>query len=260
MNTDIFHSRHMRDYISSLHQVLVKNEIIINPKVLKCGQYLSKKKGYLRQRIQCDKIKLCPRCKYRSAPERIQKIISEQKKCLDSQKNLFSVSISNKYEKVDSLSIQVQKSRKSIAKFKNSRKWREIRESTIATVFEITFGKINGYYHHCYMIISTTSNVTKTKVEESFIPYWRKETGTYPNIIQLDEPTIFFQKIDPKINPSIDNLNDEVEQTFSKDELEGILHSYEIDKLPEHPITKEETVKVLKEMHLVQSKRKFGSR
>ena len=256
MNTDIFHSRHMRDYISSLHQVLVKNEIITNPKVLKCGQYLSKQKGYLRQRIQCDKIKLCPRCKYRTAPERIQKIISEQKKCLDSQKNLFSVSISNKYEKVDSLSIQVQKSRKSIAKFKNSRKWRELRERTIATVFEITFGKINGYYHHCYMIISTTSNFTKTKVEESFIPYWRKETGTYPNIIQLDEPTIFFQKIDPKINPSIDNLNDEVEQTFSKDELEGILHSYEIDKLPEHPITKEETVKVLKEMHLVQSKRK----
>ena len=108
------------------------------------------------------------------------------------------------------------------------------------------------------MIISTNSNVTKTKVEESFIPYWRKETGTHPNIIQLDEPTIFFQKIDPKINPSIDNLNDEVEQTFSKDELEGILHSYEIDKIPEHPITKEETVKVLKEMHLVQSKRKSG--
>ena len=257
MNTDIFHSRHMRDYISSLHQVLVKNEIIINPKVLKCGQYLSKKKGYLRQRIQCDKIKLCPRCKYRSAPERIQKIISEQKKCLDSEKNLFSVSISNKYENVDSLSIQVQKSRKSIAKFKNSRKWRGIRERTIATVFETTFGKKNGYYHHCYMIISTTSNVTKTKVEESFIPYWRKETGTYPNIIQLDEPTMFFEKIDPKINSLIDNPNDEVEQTFSKDELEGILHSYETDKLPEHPITKEETVRVLKEMHLVQSKRKY---
>ena len=110
------------------------------------------------------------------------------------------------------------------------------------------------------MIISTTSNVTKTKIEESFIPYWRKETGTYPNIIQLDEPTIFFQKIDPKINPSIDNLNDEVEQTFSKDELEGILHSYETDKLPELPITKEETVRVLKEMNRVQSKRKFGSR
>ena len=93
MNSDIFHSRHMKDYISSLHQVLVKNEIITNPKVLKCGQYLSKQKGYLRHRIQCDKIKLCPRCKYRSAPERIQKIISEQKKCLESQKNLFSVSI-----------------------------------------------------------------------------------------------------------------------------------------------------------------------
>ena len=66
------------------------------------------------------------------------------------------------------------------------------------------------------------------------------------------EPTIFFQKIDPKINPSIDNLNDEVEQTFSKDELEGILHSYETDKLPELPITKEETVRVLKEMNRIR--------
>ena len=102
------------------------------------------------------------------------------------------------------------------------------------------------------MIISTTSNVTKTKVEESFIPYWRKETGTYPNIIQLDEATMFFEKIDPKIYSLIDNPNDEVEQTFSKDELEGILHSYETDKLPEHPITKEETVRVLKEMNRVR--------
>ena len=44
MNTDIFNSRFMRDYISSLHQVLIKNEIITNPKVLKCGQYLSREK------------------------------------------------------------------------------------------------------------------------------------------------------------------------------------------------------------------------
>ena len=64
----------MRDYISSLHQVLIKNEIITNPKVIKCGQYLSREKGYIRYRIQCDKVKLCPRCKYRSAPERIQKL------------------------------------------------------------------------------------------------------------------------------------------------------------------------------------------
>jgi hypothetical protein len=233
--------------------VLVKNEIITNPKVLKCGQYLSKQKGYLRQRIQCDKIKLCPRCKYRTAPERIQKIISEQKKCLDSQKNLFSVSISNKYEKVDSLSIQVQKSRKSIAKFKNSRKWRGIREVTIATVFETTFGQENGYHHHCHMIISTTSNITKTKVKEAFIPYWKKETGTYLNIIQLDEPTMYLEKIDPKVKSMIAESNNELEQRFSKEELEGILHSYETDELPEHPITKEETVRVLRDMYENQS-------
>jgi hypothetical protein len=233
--------------------VLVKNEIITNPKVLKCGQYLSKQKGYLRQRIQCDKIKLCPRCKYRTAPERIQKIISEQKKCLDSQKNLFSVSISNKYEKVDSLSIQVQKSRKSIAKFKNSKKWRGIREDTIATVFETTFGQENGYHHHCHMIISTSSNITKTKVKEAFIPYWKKETGTYLNIIQLDEPTMYLEKIDPKVKSMIAESNNELEQRFSKEELEGILHSYETDELPEHPITKEETVRVLRDMYENQS-------
>ena len=253
MNTDIFHSRFMRDYISSLHQVLIKNEIITNPKVLKCGQYLSKQKGYLRQRIECDKIKLCPRCKYRSAPERIQKIISEQKKCLDSEKNLFSVSISNKYENVDSLSIQVQKLRKSIAKFKNSRKWRGIREDTIATVFETTFGQENGYHHHCHIIISTTSNITKTKVKEAFIPFWKKETGTYLNIIQLDEPTMYLEKIDPKVKSLIAESNNELEQRFSKEELEGILHSYETDELPEHPITKEETVKVLRDMYENQS-------
>ena len=113
----------MRDYISSLHQVLIKNEIITNPKVIKCGQYLSREKGYIRYRIQCDKVKLCPRCKYRSAPERIQKMMSEQKACLENQKNLFMVTLPIKHGKSDSLSSQVKKLRKSIAKFKNSRKW-----------------------------------------------------------------------------------------------------------------------------------------
>ena len=67
---------------------------------------------------------------------------------------------------------------------------------------------------------------------------------------------MYLEKIDPKVKSMIAETNNELEQRFSKEELEGILHSYEIDKLPEHPITKEETVKVLKEMHLVQSKRK----
>ena len=253
MNTDIFHSRFMRDYISSLHQVLIKNEIITNPKVIKCGQYLSREKGYIRYRIQCDKVKLCPRCKYRSAPERIQKMMSEQKVCLENQKNLFMVTLPIKHGKSDSLSSQVKKLRKSIAKFKNSRKWRGIREDTIATVFETTFGQENGYHHHCHMIISTTSNITKTKVKEAFIPFWKKETGTYLNIIQLDEPTMYLEKIDPKVKSMIAESNNELEQRFSKEELEGILHSYESDELPEHPITKEETVRVLRDMYENQS-------
>ena len=120
MNTDIFHSRFMRDYIGSLHQVLIKNEIITNPKVIKCGQYLSREKGYIRYRIQCDKVKLCPRCKYRSAPERIQKMISEQKKCLENHKNLFMVTLPIKHGKSDSLDSQVKTLRKFIAKLKNS--------------------------------------------------------------------------------------------------------------------------------------------
>ena len=108
MNTDIFHSRFMRDYISSLHQVLIKNEIITNPKVIKCGQYLSREKGYIRYRIQCDKVKLCPRCKYRSAPERIHKMMSEQKVCLENQKNLFLVTLPIKHGKSDSLSSSIE--------------------------------------------------------------------------------------------------------------------------------------------------------
>ena len=133
------------------------------------------------------------------------------------------------------------------------RKWRGIREDTIATVFETTFGKGNGYHHHCHMIISTTSNITKTKVKEAFIPYWKKETGTYLNIIQLDEPTMYLEKIDPKVKSLIAESYNELEQRFSKEELEGILHSYETDELPEHPITKEETVRVLRDMYENQS-------
>merc|ERR1711991_806114 len=94
------------------------------------------------------------------------------------------------------------------------------------------------------MIISTTSNITKTKVKEAFIPYWKKETGTYLNIIQLDEPTMYLEKIDPKVKSLITKSNNELEQRFSKEELEGILHSYETDELPEHRITKEASIKV----------------
>ena len=180
-------------------------------------------------------------------------MMSEQKVCLENQKNLFMVTLPIKHGKSDSLNSQVKKLRKSIAKFKNSRKWRGIREDTIATVFETTFGQENGYHHHCHMIISTTSNITKTKVKEAFIPYWKKETGTYLNIIQLDEPTIYLEKIDPKVKSMIAESNNELEQRFSKEELEGILHSYETDELPEHPITKEETVKVLRDMYENQS-------
>ncbi len=49
------------------------------------------------------------------------------------------------------------------------------------------------------------------------------------------------------------NRNNVLEQRFSKEELEGILHSYETDELPEHPITKEETVRVLRDMYENQS-------
>ena len=38
------------------------------------------------------------------------------------------------------------------------------------------------------------------------------------------------------VNSLIENPNDEVEQMFSKDDLEGILHSYETDELPERLI------------------------
>ena len=125
-STDIFHSRFMREYISSLHQVLIKNEIITNPKVLKCGQYLSRERGYIRYRIQCNKVKLCPRCKYRTAPERIKRMMSEQKESLENQNNLYMVTLPVKHKKSDPLSSQVHTLRTSLAKFKNSRKWREI--------------------------------------------------------------------------------------------------------------------------------------
>ena len=73
------------------------------------------------------------------------------------------------------------------------------------------------------------------------------------NIIQLNEPTMYLEKIDPKVKSMIAESNNELEQRFSKEELEGILHSYETDELPEHPITKEETVRVLRDMYENQS-------
>ena len=64
---------------------------------------------------------------------------------------------------------------------------------------------------------------------------------------------MYLEKIDPKVKSLIAESNNELEHRFSKEELEGILHSYETDELPEHPITKEETVRVLKDMYENQS-------
>ena len=64
---------------------------------------------------------------------------------------------------------------------------------------------------------------------------------------------MYLEKINPKVKSMIPESNEKVEQRFSKEELEGILHSYETDELPEHPITKAETVRVLRNMYENQS-------
>ena len=53
-------------FVDALHESLVNHKIITNPRVIQCGTYYSKERGYFRYRIKCGNIKECPRCRDRT--------------------------------------------------------------------------------------------------------------------------------------------------------------------------------------------------
>ena len=77
-------------FIDALHESLVNHKIITNPRVIKCGTYYSKERGYFRYRIKCGNIKECPRCRTRVLDFKRQEMLTEQEECLNAGGSLYN--------------------------------------------------------------------------------------------------------------------------------------------------------------------------
>ena len=52
-----------KQFVDILHESLINHRVITDPRVIQCGTYYSKERGYFRYRIKCGNIKECPRCR-----------------------------------------------------------------------------------------------------------------------------------------------------------------------------------------------------
>ena len=52
-----------KQFVDILHESLINHRVITDPRVIQCGKYYSKERGYFRYRIKCGNIKECPRCR-----------------------------------------------------------------------------------------------------------------------------------------------------------------------------------------------------
>ena len=69
-------------FVDALHESLVNHKIITNPRVIQCGTYFSKERGYVRYRVKCGNIKECSRCRTEGLSQRRQEMLSKQESCL----------------------------------------------------------------------------------------------------------------------------------------------------------------------------------
>ena len=70
-------------FVDALHESLVANKIITNPRVIQCGTYYSRERGYFKYRVKCGNIKECPRCRTENLAQRRQEMLTEQEECLN---------------------------------------------------------------------------------------------------------------------------------------------------------------------------------
>ena len=100
MNTSKNNTETSKDvlFVDALHESLVANKIITNPRVIQCGTYFSKERGYDRYRVKCGNIKECPRCRTVGLSQRRQEMLSEQELCLIEGGFLFMITRTLKHK------------------------------------------------------------------------------------------------------------------------------------------------------------------
>ena len=90
-----------KQFVDILHESLVNHKIITNPRVIQCGTYYSKERGYFRYRIKCGNIKECPRCREKTLSFRRSQMLQRQEECINQGGSLFIITGTLKHKKTD---------------------------------------------------------------------------------------------------------------------------------------------------------------
>jgi len=248
-------------FVDALHESLVNHKIITNPRVIKCGTYYSKERGYFRYRIKCGNIKECPRCRTRVLDFKRQGILTEQQECLSAGGSLFLITGTLKHEKTDKLKYLQDKLNDSVKKLKNQYGWRKImkgKSMSTKTVYETTYSLKHGFHPHVHMLIGLKQDgINKTGIHNALNNKWRNYTGANLDVTNIDSPTVYVggkEEYPEKLGSIFRNQKQEMETNFTRSGLETILVSH--DQIPEYTnpsMPRETIVKILKEMNQNQS-------
>ena len=250
-----------KQFVDILHESLVNHKIITNPRVIQCGTYYSKERGYFRYRIKCGNIKECPRCRERTLDFKRHQMLKTQEECLSNGGSLFIITGTMTHKKTDSLRYLQNKLRTAVSKLKNQKGWRKFQKQTshpTRTVYETTYSEENGYHPHVHMMFHADNQIiTKTELRETLNDYWRTYTGANLDVTNVDKPTIYVggkQEYPEKLESIFKKQKQEMKEHFNKSTLETMLVSYaQVPNYTNSSISKDEIVKVLKNMNKNQS-------
>ena len=247
-------------FVDALHESLVNHKIITNPRVIQCGAYYSKERGYFRFRKQCETIKECPRCRSRLLGFKRQEMLTEQEECLREGGSLFIITGTLRHRKSDSLRFLQGKLSDSVKRLKNQYGWRQImkgKSMPTKTVYETTYSLKHGFHPHVHMLIGLNQDgINKTQIHKALNNNWRNYTGANLDVTNVD-PTVYVggkEEYPEKLESIFRHQKQEMETNFTRPRLETILVSY--DQIPEYQnpsLPRETIVKILKEMNQNQS-------
>ena len=249
-------------FVDALHESLVANKIITNPRVIQCGTYYSRERGYFKYRVKCGNIKECPRCRTENLAQRRQEMLTEQEDCLNEGGSLFLVTGTLRHRKTDKLEYLQDKLNASVKKLKNQYGWRKIMKSksmSTKTVYETTYTNKHGFHPHVHMLIGLNEDgINKSKIHSALNNNWRNYTGANLNVTDIDKPTVYTggkQEYPEKLLEVFRQQKREMEfrlkdKHFTRSRLETLLMYHEQIPDYENPtMPREQIVKILREMN-----------
>ena len=253
-------------FVEALHESLVNHKIITNPRVIQCGAYYSKERGYFRYRKQCGNIKECPRCRTRVGDFKRQEMLTEQEECLSAGGSLYLITGTLKHRKTDSLRFLQGKLSDAVKKLKNQYGWRKImkgKSMSTKTVYETTHSLKHGFHPHAHMLVGLNQDgINKTQIHKALNNNWRNYTGANLDVTNVETPTVYVggkEEYPEKLLEIFRKQKQEMQfnlkdKQFPRSRLETMLVSY--DQIPEYQnpsLPRETIVKILKEMNQNQS-------